>query len=110
MLKIVVLVSVNLRFLALFFRSRRGAYFSFRFRDSLDHQVTKQFIAKGNGKTKQFQLIKLYEDRIMSYSRIITKPVPDSCKIFINDVSIEATVDCNTGLVNLYQPLSEGGY
>lgn len=91
-----------------FFRSRRGAYFSFRFRDNLDFQVLKQFIAKGDGVTKQFQLIKLYEDRVMSYSRIITKPVPDSCQFFTNDISAEGTVDYNTGLVNLHQSLNEG--
>lgn len=90
-----------------FFRSRRGSYFSFRFRDNLDCQVSKQFIAQGDGNTRQFQLIKLYEDRVMSYTRIITKPVLDSCKLFINDINVEATVDCNTGLVDLSQPLGE---
>ena len=40
-------LSINeFKIFSAFLRSRRGAYFSFRFRDNLDYKVSKQFIAK----------------------------------------------------------------
>ncbi len=91
-----------------FFRARRGSNFSFRFRDNLDYQATKQLIAKGDGKLQNFQLIKRYEDLISPYSRVITKPVVNSCEFFSGEMgSIAAQVDYNNGIVSLEKPLAE---
>lgn len=94
-----------------FFRARRGSNFSFRFRDNFDYQATKQLIGKGNGKgnggSQQFQLIKRYEDAVLPYFRVITKPVRGSCEFFCNNIPIEGAVDYNNGLVILANPLAQ---
>lgn len=93
-----------------FFRARRGSNFSFRFRDNLDYQATTQVISKGDGKLQQYQLIKTYEDPIMPYSRIITKPVWNSCEFLVypsDSVSIAPKVNHTNGVVSLEAPLEE---
>lgn len=66
-----------------FFRARRGRSFAFRFRDLADYQVKQQFIAKGDGNTQEFSLIKLYTDSVSPYFRNITKPVEGSVRIYL---------------------------
>ena len=70
-----------------FFRNVRGAGYGFRFKDWTDYQVENQYIGVGNGKTKEFQLIKSYRvsDNIVYY-RKITKPVISTVRVFINDI------------------------
>lgn len=84
-----------------FFRARRGGSFSFRFRDNVDHQVSGQFIAEGDGKLTQCQLIKLYDDPILPYARTINKPVAGSEEFYVNGVNLEVQLDYNTGVLNL---------
>ncbi|WP_375327109.1 TIGR02217 family protein [Candidatus Tisiphia endosymbiont of Nemotelus uliginosus] len=94
-----------------FFRARRGSNFSFRFRDHLDYQATTQIIATGDGKLQQCQLTKTYEDPIMPYSRVITKPVLDSCEFLTypkESISIDLKVNYNSEVVNLEAPLEIG--
>ena len=90
-----------------FFRSRRGSNFAFRFRDHLDYQVVKQFIAKGDGACQEFQLTKLYYDPIFPYIRIITKPVPNSVAFYIEDEAVAAEVNYDHGTVRLKRPLDK---
>ena len=70
-----------------FFRNVRGAGYGFRFKDWTDYQTENQYIGVGNGKTKEFQLIKSYRvsDNIVYY-RKITKPVISTVRVFINDI------------------------
>ncbi len=91
-----------------FFRARRGGNFSFRFRDNVDYQVSGQFIAEGDGKLTQCQLVKLYEDPILPYARTINKPVVGSEEFYVNDVNLKVEVDYNTGVVTLPNPLDKG--
>ncbi len=91
-----------------FFRARRGGNFSFRLRDNFDYRVSEQFIAKGNGELQQFQLSKLYQDQILPYRRIITKPVNGSEEFFIDQDKIEVQVNYLNGIINLDKPLDQG--
>lgn len=90
-----------------FFRARRGGNFAFRFRDNVDYQVSEQFIAEGDGKLTQCQLVKLYEDPILPYARTINKPVAGSEEFYVNGVNLEVQVDYNTGLLTLPRPLDK---
>lgn len=86
-----------------FFRNVRGAGYGFRFKDWTDYQVENQYIGVGNGKTKEFQLIKSYRvsDNIVYY-RKITKPVISTVRVFINDIeSKDFNIDLTTGLITL---------
>lgn len=86
-----------------FFRNVRGAGYGFRFKDWTDYQAENQYIGVGNGKTKEFQLIKSYRvsDNIIYY-RKITKPVISTVRVFINDIeSKDFNIDLTTGLITL---------
>ena len=86
-----------------FFRNVRGAGYGFRFKDWTDYQVENQYIGVGNGKTKEFQLIKSYRvsDNIVYY-RKITKPVISTVRVFINDIeSKDFNINLTTGLITL---------
>ena len=89
-----------------FFRARRGRNFSFRFRDLVDYQVVKQFIANGDGYTQEFPLVKLYADSVSPYFRTITKPVKGSIKIYLENEEIDADVNYDKGILNLGRPLA----
>ncbi|MGI4775415.1 MAG: phage distal tail protein, Rcc01695 family [Janthinobacterium lividum] len=84
-----------------FFRARRGKNTSFRFRDQADCKVSKQIVEQQNIHYRSFQLIKSYDDQISPYSRIITKPVVDSVKIYLDNEIIEANVDYSKGIVKI---------
>src|ERR1700744_5302125 len=43
-----------------FFRARHGRAIGFRYKDWSDYQGVNQILGKGDGKVKQFQLVKLY--------------------------------------------------
>lgn len=86
-----------------FFRNVKGAGYGFRFKDWTDYQAENQYIGVGNGKTKEFQLIKAYRvsDNIVYY-RKITKPVISTVRVFINDIeSKDFNIDLTTGLITL---------
>lgn len=88
-----------------FFRGRKGAENSFRFRDPIDNTVTTQQIGTGDGSTQTFQLYQVYSTGISgdTYTpiRIITKPVSGTVTILVNDV-VQASgwaIDYATGVL-----------
>ncbi len=91
-----------------FFRARRGSCFSFRFRDYADYKVEKQVIAVGDGRAKQFLLVKLYDDQVSPYCRRITKPVVGTVKIYLDNVLIDADINYLEGIISLKEPLIQG--
>jgi uncharacterized protein (TIGR02217 family) len=90
-----------------FFKARRGRQYSFRLRDHFDYNVENQFIASGDDISQEFQLIKLYDDKVAPYSRRITKIVEDTCNLSINDMKINANIDYVTGIVKLSEVLQK---
>ena len=107
MIKNCCLSSTEFEQFSAFFRARRGGSFAFRFRDNSDYKVSNQPIAKGDGQLQQFQLIKLYEDGILPYSRKITKPVAGSEEFFVEGTKMVAKVDYDSGQVALLEPLDK---
>ncbi|MFN7177789.1 MAG: DUF2460 domain-containing protein, partial [Thermaurantiacus sp.] len=84
-----------------FFRARRGRAYGFRFKDWTDYQALAQLIGQGDGATKTFQLVKTYASGGEVETRIITKPVPGTVKIYRDGVEAVSgwSVDTATGLV-----------
>lgn len=92
-----------------FFRARQGQLFGFRLKDHGDWQARNQVIGQGDDATKEFPLIKLYQDPINPYRRRITKPVSDSVTVQVNgNEAIGAVIDYKQGLVNFEAPPAKG--
>ena len=77
-----------------FFEARRGQLYGFRWKDWSDWTScthgrtpapTDQRVGVGDGQTREFQLLKKYEDAAGSYERPITKPVEGSVRVAIEN-------------------------
>lgn len=84
-----------------FFRARKGRAYGFRFKDWTDYQAFAQGIGVGDGTTKTFQLIKRYASGGEIETRVITKPVAGTVKVYRDGVEAASgwTVNTATGLV-----------
>jgi uncharacterized protein (TIGR02217 family) len=104
-----------------FFEARRGQLYGFRWKDwsdyksglpSVDVSYADQFLAWGDGHTKQYQLTKRYQSGSETYLRPIVKPVAGSVMIGLQgDQLIETVhfeVDTTTGIVTFADPPAEG--
>lgn len=92
-----------------FFQARAGQRFSFRLRDHFDYKVEKQVIAISDGINTKIQLKKIYMDEVSPHTRIITKPVLSSIKLWSNDSELElVSIDSSTGKIDLSVALPEG--
>ena len=97
-----------------FFEARRAQMFGFRWKDWADFrsclpsaQVSPddQVIARADGTTRVFQLIKTYRSGDQSYARPITKPVLGTVTMGVEGArlyeGVDFEVDLTTGLVTL---------
>lgn len=95
-----------------FFYARMGPARGFRFKDWMDYKhdmrltgAARQSLypAVGTGSLLVFQLVKTYADSAGSQRRVITKPVQDTIKIYVNNVlrteTTHYTIDYATGVV-----------
>ncbi|MFU8883491.1 MAG: TIGR02217 family protein [Rhodobacterales bacterium] len=99
-----------------FFEARRGQMFGFRWKDWADFRSClpsarishdDQVIARGDGVTREFQLIKTYRSGDQSYARPIVKPVLGTVVMGIETgrlyEGVDFEVDLTTGRVILAQ-------
>jgi uncharacterized protein (TIGR02217 family) len=97
-----------------FFEAREGQLFGFRWKDWGDYAsclpsaqiaYTDQLIARGDGASKAFQLVKNYRSGGQSHARVITKPVAGTVRIGVNGAELQEGlgywVDTTTGMVVL---------
>jgi uncharacterized protein (TIGR02217 family) len=84
-----------------FFRARKGRAYGFRFKDWTDYQAFAQVIGVGDGATRTFQLVKRYASGGEIETRLITKPVGGTVKVYRDGVEAASgwSVDTATGLV-----------
>ena len=95
-----------------FYEARRGQLYGFRWKDWADYRsckpsgkisATDQVIARGDGATRAFQLVKAYRSGTASYARPIAKPVAGTVKIGVDGVAqregVDFTVDLLSGIV-----------
>jgi uncharacterized protein (TIGR02217 family) len=90
-----------------FFRLCKGKAIAFRFKDWADFTIAKQQIAMADGKTQNFQLVKIYKIGEVKIVRKITKPVKETIKIFINDSLADFSIN-HLGVVSFTEPPDEG--
>ncbi len=93
-----------------FFRARKGQAQAFRFKDWNDYEATAQTLENIEESSTDFQLVKHYSEGASTHTRIITKPIADSVKIYVNSVlkNDGYTVDSTTGIVSFASALSGG--
>jgi uncharacterized protein (TIGR02217 family) len=86
-----------------FFYARWGKAYGFRFKDWMDFQLVEEVIAIGDGATKIFQVIKVYEPNGFPYSRPIRKLNPGTITVHVNSTLQtqpgQVSVDNSTGLI-----------
>lgn len=83
-----------------FFYLVKGRAISFRFKDWIDYSLSKQIIAVADGDTKDFQLIKTYQYGDYKMVRNITKPVKNTCKVYLDEQLVKAKVNETTGVIS----------
>lgn len=97
-----------------FFEARRGQMFAFRWKDWADFRsclpsgkisADDQVIGRGDGVTREFQLVKSYRSGAQSYTRPIVKPVLGTVVLGIEATrlyeGVDFEVDLTTGRVTL---------
>jgi uncharacterized protein (TIGR02217 family) len=95
-----------------FFEARSGQLFGFRWKDWADYkscipsatpELDDQVIARGDGVTKSFQLIKTYRSGEATYARPITKPVAGTVRASVQDTEmfegVHFEIDTQTGII-----------
>lgn len=100
-----------------FFEARRGQLHGFRWKDWSDYKsclpsetisAGDQVIARGDGATRVFQLIKTYRSGTASYARPITKPVAGTVLAAVQDVEMQEglhfEIDTATGKITFAEP------
>jgi len=103
-----------------FFEARQGQMYGFRWKDWSDYKSGRaraeirfddQVIARGDGATTVFPLMKTYRSGAHSYARPITKPVAGTVRVGLEQdelqEAVDYTVDTATGLVTFVHPPGE---
>lgn len=111
----------DLEKLIAFFEARRGQLYGFRWKDWADYKSclpsetpgpTDQVIARGDGVTRQFPLIKSYRSGAQSYQRPIVKPVKGSVLTAVQNVErregVHFEIDTDTGVITFDEPPTDG--
>lgn len=104
-----------------FFEARRAQMFAFRWKDWADYRSclpsgritpTDQVIARADGLTRVFPLLKTYRSGSQSYARPIAKPVLGTVTMAIEGTQlyegVDFEVDLTTGLVTLVEAPTAG--
>ncbi|WP_170375798.1 MULTISPECIES: DUF2460 domain-containing protein [Ruegeria] len=103
-----------------FFEARQGQMFGFRWKDWSDYKsgaatadvaMDDQVIARGDGTSTEFQLVKTYSSGGFSYVRPIVKPVLGTVRIGLEQdqmrEGVDFEVDLNSGLITFTAPPPE---
>lgn len=104
-----------------FFEARQGQMFGFRWKDWSDYKscvpsrqpaAGDQVIARGDGVSRSFQLIKTYRSGGHVYSRPIVKPVAGTVQAAVQDVErnegVHFEIDTETGIITFVEPPLQG--
>lgn len=98
----------NLDQVICFFRAMRGRAIGFRFKDWFDYSVINQLIGVGDGKTKEFQLVKTYAVGDLIEYRKISKPATGTVKVFVVGNGTVMNVDYISGKILFQEPPANG--
>lgn len=73
-----------------FFHARRGMSRGFRFRDWIDFEVKASVVGLVDGAPNQRQLVRVYDDEVNPYVRVVTRPIASTLRVYINNVATNA--------------------
>ena len=92
-----------------FFYARQGRARGFRFKDWTDFQISNTVIGIGDGTQDRFQPLRIYTSGSVSFSRPITKIIPNTVVVTVNGVEdASRTVSSTTGVITLSSPPISG--
>lgn len=91
-----------------FFRICQGKALGFRFKDWSDYQINNNLIAIADGITSSFQLIKRYSFLDQSIVRKISKPVPNTIKVYCSNLSEIPEINYSTGQIKFTKTPEKG--
>ncbi len=95
--------------IAAFFRARQGRARGFRFKDWTDFEAVGTNIGVATAGQTQFQLRKQYVSGLVTYNRVVYRPVDGTITMYIDAVEEpDWTVDLTTGVVTFAVGLSAG--
>lgn len=101
----------NLRDVISFFYARRGRLRGFLFRDWSDYEFDNDLIGTGDGSDTTFQAVRVYDDDVLPFTRIITRPVDDANMVVsVNGVDLAASAWSVTtgGIITFTSPPANG--
>lgn len=83
-----------------FFYAMSGRAYGFRFKDWSDYE-SDSVIGWGDGATKVFQASKTYQVESVAYTRELTRLVPGTVQVYVDNVlqTVGVSVDTDTGKV-----------
>ena len=89
-----------------FHANRKGSKQGFRFKNWSDYKVTNQHLGTANGQATQWQLMKTYFAGNYQTHRPITKPVPGTVKVYLDNIEALGgwSVDYSTGVLSFATP------
>lgn len=82
-----------------FFHARGGMARGFRFRNWLDFKVIDTPVGLITGQPLQRQIVRLYPDAVNPQLRIVAYPVPDTLKVYVNQIITEAYTLLDGGIL-----------
>lgn len=94
-----------------FFRTKKGKAIGFRFKDWTDYIADRELIGVGDDVNTVFKLSKSYKGEFSVEIRAITKLVPNSVKIYLNNKILSSdnySVDHNKGMIAFFTPPTSG--
>ena len=80
-----------------FFYARRGRARGFLYKDWSDYTFTASTLGTGDDVETDFQVVKIYSDTILPFSRKLTRPIESSMTVYANGTPIS---DANWSLVS----------
>lgn len=82
-----------------FFHARRGRARGFLFKDWSDFKVQSTQIGTGDGTNKDFQIIKIYDDSILPFTRNITRPIASTLTVQVNGITTTSYTLLSGGII-----------
>ena len=90
------------------FYAQLGGGFGFTFRDWSDYSASDQLIGVGDGLTKNFQLVRLYDDGPRRYGRYVTLPRAGTLALTVNGTPTSAYTLQAGGIVQFFVAPADG--
>lgn len=104
-----ILTQEQFRIIHNFFLARMGKRFSFRFRDTKDSEMIRQYIATTDGERTNFPVFRIYYDPLHPGKRSSLKiSREEQTKVYLDDVKTEAVIDHENAMIKFNEAPAAG--